>query len=309
MRPTDLNIAGAVDLSSLRPPPAPTPSAGPPAGAPAGSPAPSPHVLEVTEATFEEQVLRRSLQVPVLVDFWAEWCGPCKQLSPLLERLAAEANGAWVLAKVDVDSNQAIAGQLQIQSIPTVLLALGGRLIQGFTGALPERELRSFLEQVLAAAQQAGLPGPGATEDAEPAAVPPDPDVVAAEDALASGDYGAAVAAYDALLARRPNDPEAVAGRAWAALLQRSADADPQAALAAADSAPDDVAVQTAAADAEVLTERIDAAIDRLVGLVRRTAGDEREAARVHLLGLLDALDPADPRVVSGRRALANALF
>jgi putative thioredoxin len=306
MRPTDLNIAGAVDLSSLRPPP--TPAAPPTAGGPAGGA--SPHVLDVTEATFEEQVLQRSLQVPVLIDFWADWCGPCKQLSPLLERLAAEAGGAWVLAKIDVDRNQAIAGQLQIQSIPTVLLALGGRLVQGFTGALPERELRSFLDQVLAAAKQAGLPGPaGDGAGAEPAAPPADPEVVEAEDALSRGDYAAAVAAYDALLSRRPSDPEAVAGKAWAALLQRSADADPSAAISAADSAPDDVAAQIAAADAEVLTEQIEAAVERLVALVRRTAGDDREAARLHLLSLLDALDPADPRVVAGRRSLANALF
>ncbi|MFP5220039.1 MAG: thioredoxin family protein, partial [Actinomycetes bacterium] len=226
MRPTDLNIAGAVDLSSLKAP-AQVPAA-------QGAPGADAHVLDVTEATFEEQVLRRSLQVPVLVDFWADWCGPCKQLSPLLERLAAEAAGAWVLAKVDVDRNQGIAGQLQIQSIPTVLLALGGRLIQGFTGALPERELRAFLEQVLAAAQQAGLPGSNAADGAAPAAPPAEPEVEQAEDALARGDYAAAVAAFDALLARKPNDPEGVAGRAWAALLQRSAGADPDAVLAAA---------------------------------------------------------------------------
>ena len=301
MRPTDINIAGAVDLSALR-----APAAAP--AAPAGPP--SAHVLDVTEATFEEQVLRRSLQVPVLVDFWADWCGPCKQLSPVLERLAEEGGGAWVLAKVDVDSNQALAGQLQIQSIPTVLLALGGRLIQGFTGALPERDLRSFLEQVLAAAQQAGLPGPGAGDGEQPAApAPADPDVVAAEDAMAAGDYAAAVAAYDALLARKPGDAEAVAGKAWAELLQRSADADPEAVLARAESAPDDVAAQTAAADVEVLTERIDDAIARLVGYVRRSAGDDRDAARRHLLSLFDALDPDDPRIVTGRRSLSNALF
>jgi len=304
MRPTDINIAGAVDLSALRP------AASPAAAPAAGGAASGAHVLDVTEATFEREVLQRSLQVPVLIDFWADWCGPCKQLSPVLERLAAEAGGAWVLAKIDVDSNQALAGQLQIQSIPTVLLALGGRLIQGFTGALPERDLRSFLEQVLAAAAQAGLPGAGAANGTPaPAAAPADPEVAAAEDALSVGDYAAAVAAYDALLARKPGDAEAVAGRAWAQLLERSADADPDAVLAAAAAAPEDAAAQTAAADVEVLTERIDDAIARLVAYVRRSAGDERDLARRHLLSLFDALDPDDPRIVTGRRALSNALF
>ena len=304
MRPTDINIAGAVDLSSLRAPVA--------AARPAAPTSSGPHVLDVTEADFEVQVLQRSMTVPVLVDFWAEWCGPCKQLSPVLERLAGEAGGAWVLAKVDVDANQALSTQLQIQSIPTVLLALGGRLVQGFTGALPERDLRAFLEQVLAAAAQAGLAGAGAVpggEAAEPAPVPADPEVLAAEDAMAEGDYAAAAAAYDALLLRKPSDPEAVAGRAWARLLERSVDADPATVLAAAAAAPDDVAAQTAAADVEVLTEQIDQAIARLVELVRRSAGDERTAAREHLLGLFDALDPEDPRIVTGRRALSNALY
>ncbi len=302
MRPTDINIAGAVDLSSLRAPAAP-----PPATNGGTAPAASPHVLDVTEATFERDVLQRSMSVPVLIDFWADWCGPCKQLSPVLERLAAEGDGAWVLAKIDVDRNQAIAGQLQIQSIPTVLLALGGRLVQGFTGALPERELRSFLEQVLAAAAQAGLPGAGGVS--QPAAPPADPDVVAAEDAMADGDYATAVAAYDRRLARTPADPEAVAGKAWAQLLLRSADADPDVVLAAAEAAPDDAAAQTAAADVEVLTERIDDAIARLVAYVRRSSGDDRDAARRHLLSLFDALDPDDPRIVTGRRSLSNALF
>jgi putative thioredoxin len=305
MRPTDINIAGAVDLSSLRAPAAP---AAAPTGAPAGGQA-SPHVLDVTEATFERDVLQRSLQVPVLIDFWADWCGPCKQLSPVLERLAAEGGGAWVLAKIDVDSNQAIAGQLQIQSIPTVLLAIGGRLVQGFTGALPERDLRSFLEQVLAAAAQAGLPGAGGGTAAAAPPPPADPDLVAAEDAMAQGDYAAAVEAYDRLLARTPADAEAVAGRAWAQLLQRSAEADPDAVLAAAGAAPDDVSAQTAAADVEVLSERIDDAIARLVAYVRRSSGDERDTARRHLLSLFDALDPDDPRIVTGRRSLSNALF
>ncbi|MDT7570328.1 MAG: putative thioredoxin [Actinomycetota bacterium] len=300
-RPTDLNIAGAIDLSSLKAP----------AAAPAAPTSTSAHVIDVTEATFETEVLQRSMTVPVLIDFWADWCGPCKQLSPVLERLAEADAGAWVLAKMDVDKNPGISTQLQIQSIPTVLLALGGRLIQGFTGALPERDVRSFLDQVLAAAKQAGLPGPGdAPGTEEPTGPPPDPELVAAEDALSREDYGAALASYDALLQRKPNDPEAVAGKAWAGLMQRTAKVqDPATVLAAAAAAPDDIAAQTAAADVEILSEQIEPAIARLVDLVRRTSGDERDAVRVHLLGLLDALDPEDPRVLAGRRSLANALF
>ena len=306
MRPTDINIAGAVDLSGLRSPTPPAGSGPAPTGVPrsAGS-----HVIDVSEATFETEVLQRSLRVPVLIDFWAEWCGPCKQLSPVLERLAEADGGAWVLAKLDVDANQAFAGQLQIQSIPTILLALGGRLVQGFTGALPEADIRSFLDQVLAAAKQAGLPGPDGQAPAEPAPAPIEPELLAAEDALGREDYPAAAAAYDALLARRPGDPEAVLGKAWAALLGRTTGVDPQAVLAAAPAAPDDAAAQTAAADVEVLSERIQEAIDRLVGFVRRTAGEEREQVRVHLLELFSVLDPDDPRIVTGRRSLANALF
>ena len=296
-RPTDLNIAGAVDLSRLAQP-----------AAPAAPTSTSAHVLDVTQEEFEDKVLRRSLEVPVLVDFWAAWCGPCKQLSPVLERLAEESAGAWVLAKVDVDANQALAGQLQIQSIPTVFLALGGRLVPGFQGALPESQLRQFLEQVMLAAREAGLPGPGGLLEQEQPA-PVDPDLVAAEDALAAEDYAGAVAAYDALLARRPGDAEATLGKAWAQLLQRAVDLDPEATIAAADAAPDDVAKQTAAADVEVLSERIQPAIDRLVGYVRRSSGAERDTARQHLLELFSVLDPEDERIVTGRRSLSNALY
>ena len=302
-RPTDLNIAGAIDLSSLKKPAAAPPGA---ATAPTST---SAHVIDVTEATFEAEVLQRSMTVPVLVDFWAEWCGPCKTLSPILERLAEADGGTWVLAKIDVDSNQQLSGQLQIQSIPTVLLALGGRLIQGFTGALPERDVRSFLDQVLAAAQQAGLPGTDAAPDAQPAPVPTDPDLVQAEDALAREDWAGAIAAYDALLARSPGDAEAATGKVFAQLLQRTDGVDPRQALEKAATAPDDVAAQTLAADIEVLGEQIQPAIDRLVGFVRRSADEDRDRARVHLLELLSVLDPEDPRVLAGRRSLANALF
>jgi putative thioredoxin len=296
-RPTDLNIAGAVDLSRLAKP-----------AAPAAPTSTSPYVYDVSEAEFEDKVLRRSLSVPVLIDFWADWCGPCKQLSPVLERLAEEGAGSWELAKVDVDANQALSAQLQIQSIPSVFLALGGRLVPGFQGALPEAQLRPFLEQVLAAAQQAGLPGPdGAAAPEAPA--PVDPELLAAEDALAQEDYAGAVAQYDALLARKPGNAEAVLGKAWAALLLRAGSLDPAQVLAAAASAPDDVEAQTRAADVEVLAAEIQPAIDRLLGFVRRSSGDDRDRARNHLLELFSVLDPDDERIVTGRRALASALY
>lgn len=302
-RPTDLNIAGAVDLSRLAKP-APTAAA---AAAPTST---SRFVMDVTEADFEDKVLRASLQVPVLIDFWADWCGPCKQLSPVLERLAEEFNGAWLLAKIDVEANRALSGQLQIQSIPAVFLAIGGRLVPGFTGALPEADLRSFLEQVLAAAAQAGLPGPGgAAGAAEPPPAPVDPELVAAEDALGNEDYAAAIAAYDALLARKPGHAEAALGKAWAALLQRTVHLDPATVLAAAEAAPDDVAAQTSAADVEILSEQIQPAIDRLIGFVKRSSGEDRDRAREHLLDLFSVLDPEDERIVQGRRALSNALY
>jgi putative thioredoxin len=297
-RPTDFNIAGAVDLSRLAKP-----------ATPAQPTSTSPYVLDVSETDFEELVLRKSLQVPVLIDFWADWCGPCKQLSPLLEKLAEEFNGSWVLAKIDVEANQQLSGQLQIQSIPAVFLALGGRLVPGFTGALGETELRSFIEQVLAAAKQAGLPGPGGDVEAEAPPVPVDPDLLLAEDALSNENYAAAIVAYEALLARKPGDAEALLGKAWAALLLRAVDLDPEAVLAAAAAAPDDVATQTAAADVEVLSDQIQPAIDRLVGFVKRSAGDDKNAAREHLLGLFSVLDPEDERIVVGRRSLSNALY
>jgi putative thioredoxin len=301
-RPTDLNIAGAIDLSSLKKPAAPPPGATAPTST-------SAHVIDVTEATFQTEVLQRSMSVPVIVDFWATWCGPCKTLSPILERLAEADAGAWVLAKIDVDGNQALSTQLQIQSIPTEMLALGGRLIQGFTGALPEAQVRSFLDQVLAAAQQAGLPGGAGAPPGQAPPVPTDPDLVAAEDALSRGDLAAAIASYDAVLARVPNDAEATTGRSFAVLLQRTDGVEPEQALQRAAAAPDDVAAQTLAADVEVLSEQIQPAIDRLVAVVRRTSGDDREQARAHLLDLLSVLDPEDPRVLAGRRSLANALF
>src|SRR6516164_8050568 len=117
------------------------------------------YVIDVTDETFNADVVDRSRSVPVVMDLWAEWCGPCKQLSPVLEKLAAEAEGAWVLAKMDVDANPQLSAALQVQSIPMVLAVIGGQLVPGFLGALPEAQVRQWLTQVLQVAKQVGLPG------------------------------------------------------------------------------------------------------------------------------------------------------
>ncbi|MBQ1048269.1 tetratricopeptide repeat protein [Micromonospora sp. C51] len=290
---------GAVDLSALRTPaPSSTPApvqAGPPAGAPGGAVG-GVTVVDVTEATFQSEVLERSLTTPVVVDFWAEWCQPCKQLSPVLERLAVEGGGAWVLAKVDVDANPRLAQMFRVQGIPMVYAVVGGQPVDAFSGVVPEAQLRQWLQAVLKA---------GGVSVAEPE----DPRLDEADDALMSGDLDAAEQAYRKILAETPADAAAEAGLAQVGLARRVAGADPQAALTAAAADPDDVDAQLLAADIEVLSGLADQAYQRLVGLVRRTAGDDREKVRQHLIGLFTIAGPEDPAVASARRALASALF
>ncbi|WP_406041485.1 tetratricopeptide repeat protein [Micromonospora sp. NBC_00898] len=293
---------GAVDLSALRSTPAPTrpttpAQSGPPTGLPGASAAGGEvAVIDVTEETFQAEVLERSLSTPVIVDFWAEWCEPCKQLSPVLERLAAEGSGAWVLAKVDVDANPRIAQMFRVQGIPMVYAVVGGQPIDAFSGVVPEAQLRQWISAVLKA---------GGVAVAEPE----DPRLDEADDALMSGDLDAAERAYRKILAETPADAAAEAGLAQVGLARRVAGADPQAALTAAEGAPDDVEAQLLAADIEVLSGLAEQAYRRLVGLVRRTAGDDREKVRQHLVSLFTIAGPEDPAVASARRALASALF
>src|SRR5580693_6416139 len=126
-------------------------------------------VIEVTEETFNTDVVERSRTTPVTMHLWAEWCGPCKQLPPVLEKLAAEAGGQWILAKVDVDANPQLSAALQVQSIPMVVAVLGGQLVDGFLGAMPEAQVRQWIGQVLAVAEKMGVPlaGGGADQDTE----------------------------------------------------------------------------------------------------------------------------------------------
>jgi putative thioredoxin len=253
-------------------------------------------VIDVSEATFQSEVLERSLHTPVVIDFWAEWCEPCKQLSPVLEKLAIEANGAWVLAKVDVDANPRLAQALQVQSIPMVYAVIQGRPVDVFTGVRPESQLRQWLDAVLRA---------GGVE----VEVPADPRLDGADDALMNGDLDEAERAYRKILAESPADEAAEAGLAQVGLLRRVEGKDPGAALVAASTKPDDLEAQTLAADIEVLSGQAELAYRRLVDLVRRTSGTERESVRQHLVSLFTVAGPDDPAVAAARRALANALF
>ncbi|WP_248960469.1 tetratricopeptide repeat protein [Sphaerisporangium perillae] len=268
-------------------------------------------VIDVTDETFATEVIERSMRTPVVLDLWATWCEPCKQLSPILEKLAAEAAGRWVLAKVDVDASPQISGALQVQSIPTVLAVFQGQAVTGFQGALPEAQVRQWLDQLMQALAQYLPPESEAPqgEEGEPAQPQADPDLLAAEKAIDEGDLDAAAAAYERLLARSPADPDAKIGLAGVGLVRRTQDLDADAVLRQAAENPADVEVQTRAADIEMLSGRVEEAFDRLIQLVRRTSGDERDRARRHLLGLFDALPAGDPAVAQARRALASALF
>jgi putative thioredoxin len=153
-QPRDFSMAGAIDLGARQAAAKRRQQASQGDGA-GGE---SSFVFDVTDATFSTDVIARSQSVPVLVDLWAEWCGPCKQLSPVLERLAEEAAGDWVLAKVDVDANPQLSAALQVQSIPMVVAVIGGQLADGFLGALPEAQVRQWINQILQIADQLGMP-------------------------------------------------------------------------------------------------------------------------------------------------------
>jgi putative thioredoxin len=294
---------GAVDLGALRAAPPPTPSNGSAAAPSSGAGAPGepslggqPTVIDVTEATFADEVVQRSMTTPVVIDFWAEWCEPCKQLSPLLERLAVEGGGAWVLAKIDVDANPRIAQMFRVQSIPMVFAVVGGQPFNLFTGVQPEAQIRQVIAEVLKA---------GGVEVEEPS----DPRMEAADDALITGDLDAAEAAYKKILAESPADSAAEAGLAHVLLARRVMGVDAAKALADANANPDDLPAQLLAADVEVLSGDAEKAYGRLVDVIRRTFGDERETVRKHLVSLFTVAGPDDPAVAGARRALASALY
>ncbi|HEY7362156.1 MAG TPA: tetratricopeptide repeat protein [Streptosporangiaceae bacterium] len=319
-QPRDFSLYGAVDLGA-RKAAAQRAQEASRAGGPDGTGTANGHVFDVTEATFEADVLERSRTVPVVMDLWAEWCGPCKQLSPVLEKLAVEADGAWVLAKVDVDANPQLSAALQVQSIPMVVAVVGGQLVPGFLGALPEAQVRQWLGQLMQAAQQLGMPPAAAGDQAGPDAGPQapdaaagggmyrDPGLVEAQQAMERGDLDGAAAAFEQMLEADPGHPIAAQGLAQVNLFRRVNSYDEAAARREAAGHPDDVDAQSKVADLDLANGRVDDAFDRLLGVVRRTSGEDRDQARRHLIGLFDIFPPGDPRVAKARATLSTLLF
>jgi putative thioredoxin len=284
-----------------------------------GAVSPADLVYDADEAGFERDVLQKSTEVPVVIDFWAEWCQPCKQLSPVLERLAVEYNGRFVLAKVDVDANQMLMQQFGIQGIPAVFAVVAGQALPLFQGAAPETQIRETLDQLIAVGEQrfglTGLtvdpeaePGGGVSEAAAPEG-PHDAALEAAALALDAGDLGGAIRAYRNVLSDDPGNEEAKLGLAQAELLERVQGLDPQAVRRDAAEKQSDPAAQIAAADLDLVGGHVEDAFGRLIDTVRRTVGDDREAVRVRLLQMFEVVGGEDPRVVAARRALARALF
>ncbi|WP_371479482.1 tetratricopeptide repeat protein [Kitasatospora sp. NBC_00315] len=325
-RPTSSALRGAVDLAAVkaageaaqkaeqaRAERARQAAAAEEAGiAPAGPDYPL--VIDVTEDTFEAEVVQRSTEVPVVIDFWAEWCGPCKQLSPILERLAEEYAGRIILAKIDVDANPLISQQFGIQGIPAVMAVVAGQLVPLFQGAENEANVRKVLDQLILVAEQrfgvVGGAGAGPAQDGEQGPyVPEDPALAAAHDALDRGDLGGAVQAYQNVLLDQPGNAEAKLGLAQAQLLRRVESFDPQAVRLAAAADPKDVAAQLDAADLDLVGGHVEDAFGRLVDTVGRTFGADRDTARLRLLELFEVIGADEPRVTAARGALARVLF
>ncbi len=301
-------LRGAVDLSSLRSRPA----------APASADAPTPGavpplVFDVTDDTFP-QVLELSRTVPVVIDLWAEWCGPCTQLSPILEKVVLEARGRLVLAKVDVDANPQLTQAFRAQSIPMVVALVAGQPVPLFTGAVPEQQVREVFAQLLQLAAQQGVTGsvPVEGQDAEASddsETPLPPHHQDAYDAIEEGDYARAITAYEAALAENPRDDDARAGLGQVRLLDRVQGLDLQAARDAAAAAPLDPGAQFAVADLDLAGGHVDDAFGRLLDLFAALPEAERAPVRERLLELFGLVGDTDARVIRARGRLSSLLF
>ena len=308
---TSAALRGAVDLGALAQARQAQQQAASGAGGQDGA-----FVVDVTAADFQQVVLEQSMTVPVVLDLWASWCAPCRQLTPILTALADEYGGRFILAKVDVDAEQEIAAAFQVQSIPSVFAVVQGQPIPLFQGALPEPQVRAYLDELLRVAAEAGVngvaaaPAEAAPEAAEAEGLSPhDALLDLAADAVEAGDWDAAEGHYRAILAENPADPDGRAGIALVSVQRRLDGVDLSAAAAASDANPGDVDAALIAADADIASGDAPAAYNRLVAAVRLSAAEDRERARARLLELFDLAMPDDPAVAAARRALASALY
>jgi thioredoxin-like negative regulator of GroEL len=302
---------GAIDLSGLKrtAPAGQAPAAG---GAGGGSA----YSVQIDEQNIQD-VVQASTTAPVVLVFYSPTRAPdSEKMAQDVATVADEYDGRFLAALVDIDQVPQIAQMMQIPSVPLLLVLLDGRPVtQPLPGMIALDELRTMFNQIGQQLTAQGVTGrhqprttgsPPAAEEAEPAV---DPRYAPAQDALEAGDADGAVAAYQKLLDANPADAEAAAGLAMAKLLQRTQGVDLNAARAAAAAAPDDVDAQTLVADLDLLGGHVDDAFDRLVDVVRRTEGADRDKARQHLLGLFAAVGNDDSRVLRGRQKLASALF
>ncbi|KQO60226.1 tetratricopeptide repeat protein [Curtobacterium sp. Leaf261] len=322
--PIPMGLRGAVDLSSLvnRPPTDAPVHAHPGADdqPDAATMTLDSVIVDVTDASFQD-VLQLSMTVPVIVDLWAEWCGPCKQLSPVLEKITREYAGRIVLAKVDVDTNPQLAQAFQAQSIPTVAAVVGGRPLGLFVGALPEAEVRDVFEQVLQVAEQQGVSGridvtnaAGADDTADAEAVEPEPEPLPphhqeAYDAIERGDFAAAIAEYKTAILQDPHDQMAVAGLAQVSLLDRLDGRTADELRAAAADAPEDVQAQMGVADLDISGGHVEDAFSRLLEVFPTVFGEDRDALRARLVEYFELVGGDDARVVAARRRLTMLLY
>ncbi|MGN6199042.1 tetratricopeptide repeat protein [Humibacter sp.] len=312
--PDAASFRGAVDLSGL---------ASRPAGQPAVTDAPPRQTLPglIYDGTDENftQFIELSNTVPVIVDLWAEWCGPCKQLSPALERAVNDYAGRLVLVKVDVDANPQLAQAFQAQSIPTVVAIIGGRPAPLFVGAIPEQQVREVFEQVLQIAEQNGVTGSVSVDDTagaegeetapEPEPEPLPPHHQEAYDAIERGDFDGAIAEYRLAIAQNPADDLAVAGLAQVSLLKRLSTVDASQVRDAAASAPKDADAALAVADLDLSGGHVDDAFGRLLDLFATTDAATRDLIRTRLVDYFEIVGVTDPRVIKARGRLASLLY